>query len=847
MSLARRVPLAVAAALLLAAPAQAATTTPRVAPPIEETVRLSTVQKRDCRAPSAGAPGVTTRSWTASDEGIVAVRLHGPDSSDWDLALFDAVTGRKLDASLAFRSNELATTQVVRGQHLTIQACRRTGADDAIPMTIDFTALKVEGPEHPIQLVEIEASSAEDFRRIRELGIDTTDHHDGINQDALLHSPADARKLTEAGFEYRVKIADVVAQDVRDRLAERRAARNGFRAAIPSGRTTYRTYDDYLADLKAMVDENPGIVRPVTLPKKTIDGRDITGVEIATDVNRTDDGRPTYVQIGVHHAREWPSGEATIEFGLDLLERGKAGEPRWKNVLDNARTYVFPIMNVDGFITSRQQPPSPQDDLPTTPGTPQQIIGGVGYRRKNCRPLSPVEDNIPCIARQQNDNGVDNNRNYGEKWGGPGTSSAQNDLTYHGEGPFSEPETQAVREFLLKLQPTVLITNHTFTGLILRPPGTSEDGPAPDEDRMRALGDAMARETDYTSQYSYQLYDTTGTTDDWLYGGLSSFSYTPEIGKTNFHPNYVDDFVPEYDGREEIDKETGEPTGRKLGGLREAYLLAGEAVLDPDTHSILRGTAPAGRTLRIKRRFVTVTSSQPNDDGVQNPIQRLDEERETTLIVPADGRFTWHVAPSTRPFEPNPVPWTLTCEDGNGNVLEQREVFVARDQVLSLDLACGAAAPGGPPSSDPPGSAPPPDQETCQDIYRPESSFAAASRLGRRSIDLRGRSADRGCRTSQGVVRAAGLDRVEVAVTRSGRKGGKARCRFLGEDGRLGRAGNCRRPKVYLEAEGLNEWRYAKDVKLRRGRYKVWVRGVDRGGRVERRDARRNFKRFRVK
>jgi hypothetical protein len=49
----------------------------------------------------------------------------------------------------------------------------------------------------------------------------------------------------------------------------------------------------------------------------------------------------------------------------------------------------------------------------------------------------------------------------------------------------------------------------------------------------------MARETDYVSQFSYQLYDTTGTTDDYIYDGLGGFSYTPEIGKNEFHPEFT--------------------------------------------------------------------------------------------------------------------------------------------------------------------------------------------------------------------------------------------------------------------------------------------------------------------
>ena len=835
MSLARRVPLlaaSVTALAVFAAAAPAATTTPRVLPTIERTISIADAQKRDCRIEASGAEGVATRSWTARDDGFVLVRLHGTKRSDWDLALFDAATGRKLDASLAFRSNELATTQVVRGQKLMIQSCRRTGRDAAVPMTIDFTALLVEPPKHKLQLVEIEATTREDFRRIQELGIDTTDHTDGINQHAILHGPEDARKLREAGFEYDVEIDDLIAHDRAERKAEREAGRNGFKAATPGGRTTYRTYDDYLADLKKMVENNPGFVRPVTLPKQTLEGRDITGVEIATDVNRTDDGRPVYVQIGVHHAREWPAGEAAIEFGLDLLQRGKAGEARWKNLLDNVRTFVVPIMNVDGFIVSRTQPPNPQDNQPTFPFTPQQIIGGAGYRRKNCRPLEPLETNVPCQARQQNDNGVDPNRNYGEKWGGPGTSSSQNSLIYHGEGPFSEPETQAVREWLLGLQPTVLITNHTFTGLILRPPGTGDDGPAPDELRMRQLGDAMARETQYVSQYSYQLYDTSGTTDDWLYGGLSSFSFTPEIGKVNFHPSYTGNFIPEYDGREGLDKDTGE--FRKLGGLRMAFLLAGETAIDLTSHSILSGTAPAGRTLRIQRDFVTVTSSRPNDNGVQHDVQRLPEHRESTLTVPANGEYTWHVAPSTRPFEPNPVPWTITCEDGAGQVLERGEVFVARNQRVSLDL-CEEAVTG------PEGRV----IGVCSDKFRPQSTFARSSTITRRRLALSGRSVDRGCIDPETKrIRAEGVGVVQVVVQRSL---GDGRCQFLRANGRLTRARSCRGRQVQLRAQGTRTWRLNKNVRLPRGHYKIWVTGVDRAANKERRDARRNFLRKRLR
>lgn len=43
--------------------------------------------------------------------------------------------------------------------------------------------------------------------------------------------------------------------------------------------------------------------------------------------------------------------------------------------------------------------------------------------------------------------GVDLNRNFGYRWGGMGTSKDPCREIYAGAGPFSEPETNAIRNF----------------------------------------------------------------------------------------------------------------------------------------------------------------------------------------------------------------------------------------------------------------------------------------------------------------------------------------------------------------------------------------------------------------
>ena len=80
------------------------------------------------------------------------------------------------------------------------------------------------------------------------------------------------------------------------------------------------------------------------------------------------------------------------------------------------------------------------------------------------------------------------------------------------------------------------------------------------------------------------------------------------------------------------------------GGNREAYYLAAENTADASKHSVLAGSAPAGTVLRLKKSFKTAT--YPQADG--KPIL-FDDTLETTLDVPADGRYEWHINPSTRP------------------------------------------------------------------------------------------------------------------------------------------------------------------------------------------------------
>ena len=171
--------------------------------------------------------------------------------------------------------------------------------------------------------------------------------------------------------------------------------------------------------------------------------------------------------------------------------------------------------------------------------------------------------------------GVDPNRNYGGFWGGPGAAADGEALPggdyaqdYRGNGPFSEPETRNIRDLVSKRHVVTLITNHTFSNLLLRPPGIQVQGPPPDEPIYKALGDSMALENGYMSQKSYELYDTTGGTEDWTYYSTGGLGFTFEIGLIGFHPPFAET-ASEYDGTsEESGARPRQPRGL-LQGPRE--------------------------------------------------------------------------------------------------------------------------------------------------------------------------------------------------------------------------------------------------------------------------------------
>ena len=650
-----------------------------------------------------------TAVYRAPISGFLTVRTAAADTGDWDLDLADAATGEALASSHGFGSHEVAQAYVTAGQRIAARGTRLDGA--ARRLRVSFQLFDVPLPESDgtPQLVSVKYGNEENLERLEAAGLDVTHDIRGGQAAVIVTGGTQLAALNALGLSYEVEVADLNRQAAAARAADARAAAAAGDSPLPTGREEYRVLQDYQDELKALAAGNPGLVKPVVLPERTFQGREIMGVEISKRVNRTDDGKPTYFVMGMHHAREWPSAETAMEFA-HLLVQGSDSDPRISDLLSRERVVIVPIVNVDGFVESREGGalgiPDPAD---STGATPLQTVEGVAllggsfaYRRKNCDGAIP-DGSVPCTLQW----GVDPNRNYGNGWGGPGAGTDPITQSYRGTGPFSEPETQAVWEFTRERQITTLITLHNVAALVLRPPGLHDAGKAPDEVAMKELGDAMADATGYTSQFGWQLYDTSGTTEDYTYAAQGGYAYTIEIGPQGgqFHMPYQVGVVDQWTGQ------PGTPSEGK--GMREALLLAAENAADPAHHAVLTGKARPGTVLRVRKDFQTETSEPCayaqgylNSSGGGTPLDcvgrldkmAFDDKLESTMTVPKNGEFRWDVLPSTRPFvgarvesgalEPAGEPQTFAAEAGDAHPVPSdvdSEAFAEREFTLTGD------------------------------------------------------------------------------------------------------------------------------------------------------------------
>jgi hypothetical protein len=318
--------------------------------------------------------------------------------------------------------------------------------------------------------------------------------------------------LDEAGIAYTVRIADLRALIDAERAqyeAVRAAEANG---AVLRGDTyfdTFRTHAEVLARVDLLVANNPSIALPVNVGTSRF-GRDIRGLTISAP-DSPENPRNQRRQVlfnGTQHAREWLSPTTVMFIAHQLIADFAAGDPRVTELLSNAEIIIVPIINPDGYDFTWST---------TRLWRKTRVDNGNGTF------------------------GVDPNRNWGYEWGGEGASTSPGNDTYRGPNAFSEPETAALRDFMIA-RPRIdaHIDFHTFSQLILSPWGyTSNLPPQPIQSVFDRLNADMAREIfgvhgmTYIGGPSYTtIYPASGTVPDWVLGDRGKLSWTIELRDT---------------------------------------------------------------------------------------------------------------------------------------------------------------------------------------------------------------------------------------------------------------------------------------------------------------------------
>jgi hypothetical protein len=262
------------------------------------------------------------------------------------------------------------------------------------------------------------------------------------------------------------------------------------------------------ADVAAVATAHPGIVRRFSIGK-SYQGRDIWAVKISDNVG-IDEPEPEVLFDGGHHADEHMGVEMTLRIMHWLVDR-YGTEDRITRAVDYHEIWIVFNMNPDG--------------------SEYDISGGKFHSWRKNRQPTPGTTYI----------GTDLNRNYGYHWGGGGrTSSDPQAITYRGTGPFSTPEDRAMRDFLAsrvvggRQQIRTAITFHEDGRLVMWPYGyTLTDIPgdmtAQDHSALALIGRAMAKSNGYKPEQASDLYISSGTSRDYLYGVYRVFSYTFEM------------------------------------------------------------------------------------------------------------------------------------------------------------------------------------------------------------------------------------------------------------------------------------------------------------------------------
>jgi hypothetical protein len=299
----------------------------------------------------------------------------------------------------------------------------------------------------------------------------------------------------------------------------------------------YHTFPEITTILTGLNATYPDIVDVFTIGQSW-GGRDIYCVRLTNESNPQP--RPEVLFVGYHHAQEPISAELPLYYVVDAA----ANYGSSANVTTQLATraiYVVVAVNVDGFDAfasndrhRKNARPLDEDSDGTLDEDPPEDLNGNGLVEILANYTDPgnpvfleyegVDNDADAVNGEDWTGGVDLNRNYPVSW--EHAASDPTSPVYRGPAPFSEPETQAIRDLVLAHNFTHALSFHSGLEIIIYPWGCTGD-PTPDHAKFVEIARGLSTLTGGTPYVSPTVMY--GLWDDWMYGDAGVFALTCEI------------------------------------------------------------------------------------------------------------------------------------------------------------------------------------------------------------------------------------------------------------------------------------------------------------------------------
>ena len=377
--------------------------------------------------------------------------------------------------------------------------------------------------------VRIYATAENDFKKMTDAGliIDHANSKPGYFLDAWL-SEDEINMLRLSGVSYEVLINDWIEYYNSQPKMTGAEITNQQNQAYEKDNIThsiygtmggYMTYTEVVAKLDSMRMWYPQFISQKFSVGTTIENREMWCVRVTNGPNAPT-GRPEVMLHALIHAREPESMETQFYYMFWLFENYNT-DPLARYILNNREIYWIPVLNADGYVHNQTTNPN-----------------GGGMWRANKHLTSPPS--LTCGP-------VDPNRNFGtyQYWNSSNNGSSTNSCsggsgTYRGTLPFSEPETNNMKNFVNSRNFKTAFSAHTYGNYLIKPWCWQDPIGTPDDAIYNIFLADMSAYNGYTTGFPSETvgYKVRGGTDDWYYndsGHAKIFSITPETG-TSFWP-----------------------------------------------------------------------------------------------------------------------------------------------------------------------------------------------------------------------------------------------------------------------------------------------------------------------